>query len=205
VPTVMALRLKVQNHLVTEVEAILVPKVAGTFSAPERLTTLSKYFTRTIRPAERNSRYELIAVADGYFRAFESEGTPDYIRAPLLPDTVRIENGMQTTLAALGNLPASTAAEQFDSAAFKGAVVADRRYLVVDQEIGAVQSLVRFGDPTKPFGQATGGAAAPGAAFVSEIFAVTQGKIVEINAVFTSPREIMPTPWPVGLLPVRDH
>ena len=205
VQTVMAARLRVQNGMVTEIETILVPKVAGAFAAPEKLVAPSHYFTRRIRVAEQSSRYELIAAADAYFRAFESEGTPDYIRAPLLPDTLRFENGVQTTNAALGNLPATTAAEQFDMAAFKGAEVADRRYLVVDQEIGAVQSLVRFGDPKGPPFRPMAGAPLAGAAFVSEIFAVTQGKIVEIQAVFTAPSEQLPTPWPVGTLPVRDH
>jgi hypothetical protein len=210
VPTIMALRLKVRNHLITEVESILVAKRGpNDFAAPEKLVTPPRYFTRKIRAAEQNSRYELMAAADAYFRAFETEGTPEYIRAPLLPDTVRNENGFQTTLAALGNFPASTAAEQFDSAAFKGAMVSDRRYPVVDTEIGAVMSWVRFGDPNgsgpPPVGApppAGGNAPAPAvsaapnyAPFVAETFAITQGKIVEIQAIFTSPTEKFPTPF----------
>ncbi|HEX4024784.1 MAG TPA: hypothetical protein VHX52_08790 [Steroidobacteraceae bacterium] len=128
VPTIMALRLKVEKHLITEVESILVPKGAQGFSAPQNLVRPSRYFTRKIRPAEQNSRWELIAAADAYFRAFETEGTPTYIHAPLLPDTLRFENGFQTTNAALGKLPPSTAAEQFDMAAFKGARISDRRF-----------------------------------------------------------------------------
>jgi hypothetical protein len=204
VPTILALRLKVKNRLITEVESILVVKRGpADFAAPENLIKPPLYFTRKIRLAEQNSRYELIAAADAYFRAFESEGTPDYIRAPLLPDTIRIENGFQTTNAALGNLPASTAAEQFDSGTFKGAMISDRRYPVVDTEIGAVMSLVRFGDPNgsgpPPMGGAgpepAAGAAPNYAPFVAETFAVTQGKIVEIHAIFTSPTEKLPTPF----------
>jgi len=213
VPTIISLRLKVQNHLITEAEAIVVPKriidpkhMMDLWSSPEKLVRPSPYFTRRIRPAEQNSRYELIAAADAYFRAFQSEGTPDYIRAPLLPDTQRFENGEQTTNVTFGTLPQpTTAAEQFDRAIFKGAVIADRRYLVVDTEIGVVQSLVRFGDPSSPPVRLGDSTELLGAAFVSEIFAVTQGKIVEIQAVFTFPKESIPTPWPVGVLPVRDH
>jgi hypothetical protein len=203
VPTIMALRLKVRHHLITEVETVLVPKRGpGDFAAPENLVKPPRYFTRDIRPAEQNSRYELIAAADAYFRAFESEGTPNYIRAPLLPDTIRIENGIQTTNAAVGKLPPTTAAEQFDMAAFKGAVVADRRYPVVDTQIGAVMSLVRFGDPNGSGPPPVAGSSSPAAgaapiyaAFVAETFAITQGKIVQILASFTSPQERLPTPF----------
>lgn len=213
VPTIVALRLKVQHRLITEAEAILVPKrnidpthMMDLWSSPEKLVGPSPHFTRKIRPAERNSRYELIAAADAYFRAFETEGTPDYIRAPLLPDTQRFENGEQTTNVTFGTmLPPTTAAEQFDSAIFKGAEIDDRRYLVVDTEVGAVQALVRFGDPSKPPARVGDSTEPLGAPFVSEIFAITQGKIVEIQAVFTFPKESIPTPWPVGMLPVRDH
>jgi hypothetical protein len=38
---------------------------------------------------ERNSRFELLAAADAYFRSFETNGTPDYIPAPLLPEADR--------------------------------------------------------------------------------------------------------------------
>jgi hypothetical protein len=205
VPTIIALRLKVKNHLITEVESIVIRKdETAVMSAPEKLTKPSNFFTRKIRPAEQNSRYELMAAADGYFRAFETEGTPDYIRAPLLPDTLRFENGMQTTNAAMKtatmDFPATTAAEQFDMGAFKGAKVTDRRYAVVDTEIGAVTSWVRFGDPNGPAPPASangpaGANANYGAPFVSETFAVTQGKIVEIQAIWIPSKGRLQSPF----------
>jgi hypothetical protein len=194
VPAIVALRLKVENHLITEVESILVRKDdTAVFSAPERLTQPSLYYARKIRPAEQNSRFELMAAADAYFRAFQSEGTPDYIRAPLLPDTLRFENGLQTTNAALATHPPTTAAEQFDSATFKGTKIYDRRYPVVDTEVGAVMALVRFhSNQTAP---PAGSSAVRGDAFVCEIFAVTQGKIVEIQATWIQPKEDLATPF----------
>jgi hypothetical protein len=206
--TVMALRLRVANRLITEAEAILVPEGAPMrLYQPENLTQPSHYFTRKIRKAEQNNRFELIAAAEGYWRAFETEGTVDYVKAPVLPDTTRYENGMQTTNTTLFEREYQTTAEQFDIGRFKGAVIADRRYMVVDTEIGAVQALVRFGDPevVLPPEPERGYPTARGASFVSEIFAVTQGKIVEIQAVFVPPPEALPTPWPVGTIPVRDH
>ena len=150
-PTIVAMRLKVENHLITEVESILVPgDDPAVFHAPEKFVEVPRYFTRTIRPAEQNSRYELMAAADAYFRAFQSEGTPDYIRAPLLPSTLRFENGVQATNVDLKVHKATTAAEQFDNAMFKGTKIYDRRYPVVDTETGTVMALVRFHPPNNP-------------------------------------------------------
>jgi hypothetical protein len=193
IPTIVALRLKVENHKITEAESILVrgddPAV---FHAPEKLVEVPRYFTRKIRPAEQNSRYELAAAADAYFRAFQSEGTPDYIRAPLLPSTLRFENGLQATNIDLKVHKATTAAEQFDNAMFKGTKIYDRRYPVADTETGVVLALVRFHPPANP---APGASTSRGDAFVAEFFAVEQGKIMQIQATWIQPPEQLPTPF----------
>ncbi len=194
VPTIVGLRLKIENHLITEVESIVVrgddPAV---FHAPERLVEVPRFFTRQIRPAEQNSRYELKAAADAYFRAFQTEGTPDYIRAPLLPSTLRFENGEQATNVDLKVHKATTAAEQFDNAMFKGTKIYDRRYPVVDTETGTVMALVRF--HSNAAAPPPGSAPARGDAFVCEIFAVEQGKIMQIQATWIQPKEQLPTPF----------
>lgn len=194
VPTVVAARLKVENHQVTEIESVLVHKGdKAVFSAPEKLIQPSAHFTRTIPMPERNSRYELMAAADAYFRAFQSEGTPDYIRAPLLPETLRVENGMQATNVVTPNHPAIDAASQFDQAIFKGTTIYDRRYPVVDAELGVVMALVRFHrDAASP---APGAAPARGDTVVCEFFAIEQGKIVEIQATWYPPEKQLVTPW----------
>jgi hypothetical protein len=193
VPTIVALRLKVENHKITEAESILVrgddPAV---FHAPEKLVEVPRYYTRKIRPAEQNSRYELSAAADAYFRAFQTEGTPDYIRAPLLPSTLRFENGVQATNVDLTVHKATTAAEQFDNAMFKGTKIYDRRYPVVDLETGVVLALVRFHSPANP---PVGATNSRGDAFVAEFFAVEQGKIMQIQATWIQPPEQLPTPF----------
>jgi hypothetical protein len=194
VPTIVALRLKVENHLITEVESILVRgDDKAVFSAPAKLVDVPHYYTRAIRPAEQNSRPELTAAADAYFRAFQTEGTPDYIRAPLLPSTLRFENGVQTTNVDLTVHKATTAAEQFDNAMFKGTKIYDRRYPVVDTETGAVMALVRF--HSNEAAPPPGSAPARGDAFVCEIFAVEQGKIMQVQATWIQPKEQLPTPF----------
>ena len=194
VPTVVATRLKVENHHVTEIESVLVHKGdKAVFSAPERLVQPSAHFTRIIPIPERNSRYELMAAADAYFRAFQTEGTPDYIRAPLLPETLRVENGMQATNVVTPNHAAIDAASQFDQAIFKGTTIYDRRYPVVDAELGVVMALVRFHRDAAP--PAPGAAPARGDTVVCEFFAIEQGKIVEIQATWYPPERQLPTPW----------
>jgi hypothetical protein len=194
VPTVVATRLKVENHTVTEIESILVHKGdKAVFSAPEKLLQPSIHFLRKIPAAEQNSRLELMAAADAYFRAFQTEGTPEYIRAPLLPDTLRVENGVQATNVVTPNHGAITAGEQFDRAIFKGTRIYDRRYPVVDTELGVVMALVRFhSDAGQP---PPGSVAARGDAEVCEIFAIEQGRIVEIQATWIQPTEQLVTPW----------
>jgi hypothetical protein len=194
VPTIVATRLKVEHRKVTEIESILVHQGDhAVFSAPEKLVQPSIHFTRKIPAAEQNSRLELMAAADAYFRAFQTEGTPDYIRAPLLPETLRVENGMQATNVATPNHPAIDAAAQFDRAIFKGTHIYDRRYPVVDTELGVVMALVRFHhDAAAP---PPGAAPGRGDAEVCEIFSIEQGKIVEIQATWIQPVQQLDTPW----------
>ncbi len=73
----MSLRLKVEAGLITEVETLLIAgdsKIVG--YQQEDLTQPSRLWSRTIPVAERNSRFELLAAADAYFRGFETNGTP---------------------------------------------------------------------------------------------------------------------------------
>jgi hypothetical protein len=214
--TLLSLRLKVENGLITEVETMVVAgdsKIVG--YQPEDLTQPPRSWTRTIPVSERNSRYEILAAADAYFRGFETNGTPQYIAAPLLPETDRRENGILYTNTRIGSSTVGTARSGFDAGNFKGMQVRDRRYPVVDMETGAVMSLVRFGDPmgklspaSLPLDRNGKPQQAPdvqvGASFVSEIFLISQGKIADINAYWIPSEGNVPTPWPTGTVPTRD-
>ena len=216
IETMLSLRLKVENMAVTEVEALVIKgdsPIVG--HQPEDLTAPDPLWTRTIPVPERNSRLEILAAADAYFRGFETNGTPDYIPAPLTPDADRRENGILYTNTRIGPNWVGTAREGFDEGRFKGMQVRDRRYPVVDVETGAVMTLVRFGDPMGPLSPAGlpmdrdgNPQEAPdvmvGASFVSEVFAVHAGRIVDINAYWIPSEGNIATPWPVGDIPVRD-
>jgi hypothetical protein len=96
--TIFMLRLKVQNGKITEIETIKCNKgEADRLWDPDNLRDVSPALQLSIREAERNSYYDLIGAAESYWRAFQTNGTPDYHPARLLPDSRRFENGMQTT------------------------------------------------------------------------------------------------------------
>jgi len=198
-------RLRVEGGKITEVETILARKAeSGVLWNPDNMASPPPLFTRSIRPSEQDSRLQLIASADAYWRAMETEGTPAYHPAPFTPDTNRFENGRQTTNVSVSGHP-HTAAEQFDTAMFKGAHVYDRRYPVVDVEHGVVLAIVRFGPRTPAPAPAAAGAPAVagapatptsvGSPFICEMFAITDGQIREIRAVLRQSTLDQPTGW----------
>jgi hypothetical protein len=93
-------RLKVADSSITEVEVIRANQGdAGGLWGPERLVDypLSRNLTNSIRIADRDSYYGLIAAAESYWRAFQTNGTEEYHPADLLFDAHRFENGLHTT------------------------------------------------------------------------------------------------------------
>lgn len=190
----LMLRLKVIEKKISEVETIVARKGAasGPIWAAEKLTRTPPNFMLSIRPAEQNSRLELLATADAYWRAFETNGTPDYHPAPFLPDANRFENGLQTTNVKLPNFGPYTAAEQFDRGLFPGRLIYDRRYPVVDVERGVALSIVRFG---RREGVTTPNVPADSAPLVAEFFAVKSGRIQEIQVIMTLLPATTPTGW----------
>lgn len=169
-PTALALRLRVQNRQITEIETILVRSTAGapargggpatqTTGAAvnmERLGTPHASFTEVIPPAERMSREELIKVANMYFSGMEkNDGKGVY---PFTDNCNRIENGSLST-----NVPlregqtrpdpktsssyssAWSCKEQFESGLIHFVDrIRDRRFVAVDRERGLVFSFVFF-------------------------------------------------------------
>ncbi|MCP5145813.1 MAG: hypothetical protein H6978_13475 [Gammaproteobacteria bacterium] len=190
--TMIALRLKVADGRVTETEIIKANKGdAGALWNPDNLTAVSPALQLTIRESERDSYYGLIAAAEGYWRAFQTNGTPEYHPANLLPDTQRFENGVQTTGLVRDGQYRSTAAG-FDNGNFVGRNLWDRRYPVVDEERGIVMSIVRFGLKT---GMQSQSSATSNDRLVAEFFTVKHGWLQEIHAVLFNMDDAEPTGW----------
>jgi hypothetical protein len=198
---IYAFRLKVQSGRISEVEAILVRNVqeGGLFD----LKTLQKAnpnFNVALRPAEQDSYYDLVAAAEGYWRAFNTNGTPEYRPAAFWPGVTRLENGYKTTDVAFGGNPAMSAAEQFDTGFHAGRNIWDLRYPVVDEEYGVVMSFARFGLKT---GVTPRHAAQAATRLVAEFFAVRNGQIWDIQAVMINRDESLPSAWAPDYGPTR--
>jgi hypothetical protein len=196
--TMYMVRLKVQNGAITEIETIKANKgEADRLWDPDRVKEVSPAFKLSIREAERDSYFDLIAAADSYWRAFQTNGTPAYHRARLLPDAVRFENGLQTTGLVRDGVFNDTA-RGFDEGRFIGRNIWDRRYAVVDEERGVVLAIVRFG--------LKGGAKSQSIAtsndrLVAEFFAIKNGSIQEIQAVLFNLPDAKATGWPADYGP----
>lgn len=192
--TFYMLRLKVLNGAITEIETIKANKGdADGLWDENRLKEVSPALKLSIREAERDSYYDLIAAAESYWRAFQTNGTPAYHRARLLPDSVRFENGLQTT-AVIRDGVFNDTAKGFDEGRFMGRNIWDRRYPVVDEERGVVLSIVRFGLQSGPKSPSV---ATSKDRLVAEFFAIKQGAIQEIHAVLFNLPDAKPTGWPV--------
>jgi hypothetical protein len=198
--TMYMARLKVLNGKIAEVETIKANKgEADRLWDPDNLTAVSPALQLSIREADQDSYYALIAAAESYWRAFQTNGTDTYHPASLMPDARRFENGVQTTGLVRNGVYAS-ASEGFDKGRFKGRNLWDRRYPVVDTERGIVLSIVRFGLKD---GMKSESAATANDRLVAEFFCVKAGKIQEIHAVLYNLPDAKPTGWEPQVGPGR--
>jgi hypothetical protein len=220
-PLIMALRLKVENRRITEIEALLAHSEGGA----KNLETLGKprdAFLRATPAADRMSRTDLVRVANMYFSGMQqNDGKGQY---PFAADCDRLENGGKTTNAPSvagrnGGPPRTTkldpktstnydsmwtCREQFDSGLLHFVYrIRDRRYLVVDQERGLVLAFASFDHPAgktrsfkTPDGRAvTAGPQQPWTWEIAELFKVEKGLLHEIEAVLERSPYGMTSGW----------
>ena len=198
--TMFMVRLKVLAGAITEIETVKANKgEADRLWDPDRLTDVSPYLKQSFRESERDSYYDLIGAVESYWRAFQTNGTPKYRKARLLPDTLRFENGTQTTGLVRDGVFNDTA-RGFDEGKFIGRNIWDRRYPVVDEERGIVLSIVRFGMKAGAKSQSV---ATSNDRLVAEFFAVKAGYIQDIQAVLFNLPDARPTGWPADDGPSR--
>ncbi|MEP7312707.1 MAG: hypothetical protein ABI859_08990, partial [Pseudomonadota bacterium] len=197
---VYSFRLKVKAGRITEVEAILVRNAQeGGLYDVKALQKPNPNFNTRIRPAEQDSYYDLVTAAEGYWRAFNTNGTPEYRRAEFWPGVARVENGVRTTdVAVAGGVPMS-ASEQFDTGRHAGRNIWNLRYPVVDEEYGVVMSVARFGLKSGAKPQS----ASQVDRLVAEFFAVRKGIIWDIQAVMVNREDKLPSAWPADYGPTR--
>ena len=199
---IYAFRLKVKNSRITEVEAMLIRNVdeGGLFD----LKTLQKpnpNFKMQIRPAEQDSYYDLIAAAEGYWRAFNTNGTPEYRPAAFWPHVPRLENGFRTTDVALRGQPADERRRAVRCRLPRGP-----QYL--GPALPGRGRGIRRGDERRALRaedrrETESSRRRPQTRLVAEFFAVRKGQIWDIQAVMVNRDEKLPSAWAPDYGPTR--
>ncbi len=199
-----ALRLKILAGRVAEAETIIArPAEAGVpFVNTDRKPIPA--LEEMLPPAERSSRARMIALADGYFGTLERND--GHLHTEFDPQCNRTEDGFQTTNhpgTRYGFIMALGCADQFRLGFYRfDDRVRDRRFLVVDEERGIIMA-AGFIDHSGRLDRyrLTDGRTVeanirhPNSLCLLEAFRIRDGKIEQVEAVFTSVPYRMPSPW----------
>ena len=216
-PILMSLRLRLELGRITEIETVFFKPGGG---GPNNIASMDAPYQpeamwfKSIPPAQRMSRQELIAIADGYFSSVQRNdgkginGTGTY---PFTEDCHRLENGAPTTnVPRPQNEPPGTLnANAMDCLSqfklgyyFIVTNIHNRRYPVVDQERGVVYSHSVFDQGTVNSGvlsdgrvQTFRGFNRPSSILVTEAFLIENGKIRRVEMVGTSAAYHINSPW----------
>lgn len=198
-----AIRLGVKDGAITEVETVVAR------NADEGFPFLGQKFERKpvmeaiVPPAERSSREELLAIANGYFETIErNDGT---INTRFFPECNRVENGVQTTNNADFPLPIARLGceAQFAMGWYRyDDRLRGRRFPLVDEERGIVLAhgfidhCGIVGDYTLTDGTpASSPVRRPHSYYLAEAFRIRTGAIEQVEAVFHTVPYHMPSPW----------
>jgi hypothetical protein len=213
-PIIMAVRLKVENRRIREIEKILARSENGA-KGLEALGAPREAFSRPTPAADRLSRAELVRVANMYFSGMQlNDGKGRY---PFGDDCHRIENGSLTTNAkGRGGAPRPdprtatnysamwTCREQFESGLLHFVSrIRDRRYVAVDEERGLVVAFAFFDHDAgasrtfqTPDGRTvTAGPTTPWTWHIAELFKVEKGLLHEIEAILERAPYGMTSGW----------
>ena len=214
VPMIMAVRLKVDNRRLTEIETLLAHSEGGAKNLEARGKPREAFF-RATPPADRASRADLVRTANMYFSGMQlNDGKGKY---PFADDCDRIENGGQTTNApgrggapkpdlktATGYSAMWSCREQFESGMLHFVSrIRDRRYVAVDEERGLVLAFAFFDHDAgasrhfkTPDGrEMTAGPVEPWTWEIAELFKVEKGLLHEIEAVLERAPYGMTSGW----------
>jgi hypothetical protein len=209
-PAAIALRLKVVNRQITEMENLIV-RNAGQAQSIEAAGAPHPLYTQAVPMAERMSRADLIRVSNMYFSGMQqNDGKGDY---PFADDCDRFENGSRTTnngqpkpdpKTATGYSAAWSCMEQFKSGLIHFVTrIRDRRFVAVDQERGLAIAFGFFdhsaGDTrhfeTPDGRKVSGGPTRPFTWEIAEMFKVEKGKIRRIEAILQESPYGMNSGW----------
>jgi hypothetical protein len=184
-PVMLALRLKVENNKITEVETLVTRnREQGAIFNLDGLQTPRPEMGMELTPAMRTPRQELIRIAEFYPRGLKPGGTFAVVDAPFAPDAYRLENGQY-----MAGPGARAGSENIKTQS----IIAhpDITYAVwaVDEELGVVVLHMDFGNTGDRYG-------AGNALVVSEAFKVYGGQIHAVEAFMRVLKAGLPTGFP---------
>jgi hypothetical protein len=198
-PAILALRLRLRDRLITEVEALVGRRILtalGTVYDPARVARQAPTLEQAVDPAERTSREDLARIANLYLDGIERD---DGDLIPVADDVARVENGVQCTLAAGSDREHRRlgVAAQINAGYTRQVEVARaRRVSAIDEERGLVVIHFVFDHP----GNRVNGAGRvphgyPNSMPVCELFKVRDGRIRQIEAVLDLTTYGAPSGW----------
>ncbi len=200
-PAYYAMRIKVEDRKIAEVEVVTDPKGdPGPFGDPAKYTH-DPAFEQVLPAAQRSSREQMIALVDGYFSTLQlNDGT---LHTEFDPECGRTENGISTTQ---GNFGAAALAQGCEAQFKLGFYKVDdrlraRRFPLVDVERGVVVAMgfidhaARYDQYTTTDGKVHNTLVKyPNSLGLMETFKIRNGKIYRIEAIFTFLPYFMPSP-----------
>lgn len=186
-PVLLAVRLKVVNRKVTEIESMVVrSREEGVLFQPDGFKAPNPGMAHVPAAAERNTRDELVRVASLYPAGLRAGSfvTPD---VPMSSDAYRFENGQK--MAGPGCVFRPPSCEDMKGQAVPKLPGLTYRVVAVDEEMGAVLLWQNFGAGALP-----GAATSPNTFVTFEAFKVYGGKIHAAEAIL----ETLPIGAPSG-------
>ncbi len=216
-PILMSLRLRIELGRITEIESIYFKPGGG---GPNNIAAMDKsgkaedIWFRTIPPAQRLPRQQMISIADAYFTGLQKndgKGIGNTGTYPFTDDCHRIENGAPTTNVPRppGQDPKTINLFSMDCLAqFKAGLyyvvqnIHQRRFPLVDQERGVVWAHCTFDQGTVNSGVLADGTKhsypgfnRPSSILVSEAFLIENGKIRRVEMIGPAATYHITSPW----------
>jgi hypothetical protein len=184
IPVMLALRLRIENRKITEIETMVTrSKAEGGLFDIEKLTVPHAAMNVVPGASQRMSRMDLIRIAEIYVYGLKVGGNFDAVHAPFAPNANRIENGVLTA-----GPGARAGSENIRTQRITAHPDINYRIAVVDEEMGIVLLRLDFGN-TNSYG--------PGNALtLFEAFKIYDGQIHTVEAFMDIMPENTPSGWP---------
>jgi hypothetical protein len=183
-PVMLALRLKIAEGKITEIETLVTrSRAEGAIFQIENLTTPRATLNVVPDASQKMSREQLIRIAEFYPAGLKVGGTFEAVNAPFAPDAYRIENGAVTA-----GPGARAGSENIRTQRIMAHPDVTYRVAAVDDELGVVVLRLDFGN-TNSYG-------AGNALTTFELFKIYGGQLHAVEAFIHIMPENTPSGWP---------